>query len=157
MQRVVCGLLSVGLVILAVPRGVHADDLVQPGSRWVGYIKKADPEGKGKKKRIELTSIEAILIVETRSGKEFTGEMRVGKEKDRHITKFEGRIDEKGVADFRPTERLKGATKDDIINNRRNHGTFKDDLFKGNWFVPGNDPRGGIIELKLQKPESKNP
>jgi hypothetical protein len=155
MQRFIRGLLTAGLVMLAAPQGFAADDPVQPGTRWVGNVKKADPEGKGKKKRIELTSVETTLIVKSRSGKEFSGEMRVGKEKDPRITEIAGTIDEKGVADFRVTERLKGAKADDVVDNRRYHGTFKDDQFQGKWIVPGNDPRGGTIELKLEKPTSK--
>jgi hypothetical protein len=126
-----------------------ADDLAQPGTRWVGSIKKADPEGKGKKRRIKLTSSEYVLIIKTREGKEFTGE--VLRHKGQKITEVAGTITDKGIADFRVAKRLKGATADDIVDNGRHHGSFKGEEFNGYFIIPGNDARAGEVNLKLEK------
>ncbi|HET6424251.1 MAG TPA: hypothetical protein VFG20_11245 [Planctomycetaceae bacterium] len=152
-RLLVLGLLCLGACLQQAPCHAAEDEL-QPNSRWVGSIKTANPEGRGKKKRVKLTSSEMVLIIKTREGKEFTGESH--KDKGQRVHKIAGTINEKGIADWRVTERGKGATADDVVDNARIHGTFKNGEFKGYFIVPGNDTRGGEIELKLVKPEDKN-
>lgn len=145
-------LLIGGMLVLAEES--RADDLAQPGTRWVGNKKTADPKDKKKNRgEIKYSSTEFVLIIKERDGKKFKGETRQGKEKDQRVKTVEGTISEKGVADFRVTERLKGATADDNVDNFRHHGTFKDDQYIGKFTVPGNDLRWGEINLTLEKPD----
>lgn len=137
-----------------VSNGLAAEDEVQPNSRWVGSIKIANPEGRGKKKKVKLTSEEYVLIIRTRDGNNITAE--VHQDKGQKISQVSGTINEKGIADWRLTERGKGTKAKDLVDNARAHGTFKNGEFKGYFIVPGNDARGGEIELKLVKPEEKN-
>lgn len=156
MMRVLVACLAIFSLCVAADAVRAAEDLAQPGTKWVGVRKTADPKDKGKKKgKIKYTSTEFELHIKTRDGKEFTGETRQGKGNDVRIKGVAGTIDDKGVADFRVTERLKGAKADDIVDNARHHGTFKGEQFVGYFLIPGNDVRGGEIELKLEKPEKK--
>uniref|UniRef100_A0A7C2K0V4 DUF5666 domain-containing protein n=1 Tax=Schlesneria paludicola TaxID=360056 RepID=A0A7C2K0V4_9PLAN len=142
-------LLVGGLILFAAES--RAEDPAIAGTRWVGSAKVADPEGKGKKKKVRLTTTEYVLIILSRDGEKFTGE--VHRDKGRRVVQVEGKIDNKGITDFRVTRRLKGAEADDIVDNARHHGRFKDDEYTGKFLIPGNDARSGEIHLKLQKPD----
>jgi len=131
MQRAVCGLFSLSVMLAVAPSVSVADDPAQPGTRWVGSAKRANPERDGKKVRVEYASTELALTIKTRTGKEFTGQFRVGPGKDARVGEVGGTIDEKGVADFRITKRSEKGTVNDTVDNWRCHGTFKDDKFIG--------------------------
>jgi hypothetical protein len=128
-----------------------ADDPAQPGTSWEGVLKMVDPKGKDD---LKLTSTEWVLTITARDGKKFVGEVRQGKGKK--TFKIEGKVEENGVADFVITERVKALGADDLVGNARYHGTFKNDKFIGKFSIPGDNPRGGILQLNLKKPNSKS-
>jgi hypothetical protein len=142
--------LSIILLACQIPL-CAADDLAQPGTRWFGSLKKANPEGKGKKQKVQLTSTEFLLIIQTRDGEKFTGE--VHRDKGRRVVEVAGTIDKTGLSEFRVTRRLKGAERDDIVDNARHRGRFKDDQYTGKLLIPGNDTLYGEVKITLQKPE----
>jgi hypothetical protein len=126
-----------------------ADDLAQPGTRWVGSIKTANPEGAGKKQRVRMRSTDATLIIRSRDDKEFTADFTWGKESGVAV---KGTIDKKGSVVFRATKDLRKTESDDLVDNARLQGTFKGEQFIGRYIVPGNDARSGEIKLELHKP-----
>lgn len=130
----------------------RAEDLAQPGTRWIGSIKRANPERVGKKIVNKLSTTEAALVIRSRDDKSFTADFFWGKEDGVGV---KGTIEKNGSVVFRVIKDLKKTESNDLVDNARLQGSFKDDQFIGRYIIPGNDARSGEIKLELQKPEKK--
>jgi hypothetical protein len=147
-----CGLICLlGGLLLTGTEG-RAEDLAQPGTQWVGSIKRANPERRGKKVGIKLSSTDAKLVIRSRDGKEFAADFFWGKEDGVAV---KGTLDKDGDVVFRATKDLKKTESRDLVDNARLQGRFKGDQFFGRYIIPGNDARSGEIKLELQKLEKK--
>jgi hypothetical protein len=148
--RAAISLLVVGLFIGGT--ATWAGDLAQPGTRWVGAIKRANPERAGKKIVTKVSSTEAALVIRNRDEKEFTADFFWGKDDGVGV---KGTIEKNGSVTFRVVKDLKKTDSKDLVDNARLHGSFKNEQFIGRYIIPGNDARSGEIKLELQKPEKK--